>query len=417
MVENPPAPVSVPGVFMRGIGIMMTTKGGLLRGLVSAGGMGAGLVVLAGLVAPATAQTLTAGFDCMEASTDVERIICSDVVLADRDARLGEAYKARRQALEKAGNTAALTALRTEQRAWLAQRNATCLAAPAQPKQKPEQSGGLDREQVWTATPCLLGLYTARLTQLGGETPAITPLPAGVWHPACVEAASYDVADTGAGRKAPGIDLTLCQAGSAHIPAESIEEGGGYSAEGAEEGFRTYSWYQTIGVLPTGRTLVLTGYNGGGTGTFNGLWAASVSKDRNGHDRLDMLPVVEGGDRCNGGLTDATIDGDALEVTRTLTPAALAQVLNLPEAAVDQVSDCAACCIAEMTTRLRDSAETPDVVSVSINAVEEMGLSDENPIEGCLAKVLEPFGGQTLTGLQVRGLEKAVAACAQNAVK
>jgi uncharacterized protein YecT (DUF1311 family) len=62
-------------------------------------------------------------FDCTDAGTAVERAICSDRILAQLDRRTAEAFDSRLQ-LESHGNTP--PTVRTEQIAWLGQRDAAC---------------------------------------------------------------------------------------------------------------------------------------------------------------------------------------------------------------------------------------------------------------------------------------------------
>ncbi|MCP1610092.1 uncharacterized protein YecT (DUF1311 family) [Azospirillum lipoferum] len=65
-------------------------------------------------------------FDCKAASTPVEKAICADPKLADADREIADLYKT----LQDLSAAADRDRLRTEQRAWLAQRN-QCAAAPS----------------------------------------------------------------------------------------------------------------------------------------------------------------------------------------------------------------------------------------------------------------------------------------------
>ena len=66
-----------------------------------------------------------ASFDCAKAASATERAICSTVALARLDRAVAEAY---RSALTEATDEGQKTALRTQQRAWLVQRNDACQA-------------------------------------------------------------------------------------------------------------------------------------------------------------------------------------------------------------------------------------------------------------------------------------------------
>ena len=73
-------------------------------------------------------------FNCRKARTWVERTICRDPVLADKDQRMATAYNSLvEQAREGGGPGTDLSSFRNEQRRWLARRNrchtAACLNA------------------------------------------------------------------------------------------------------------------------------------------------------------------------------------------------------------------------------------------------------------------------------------------------
>lgn len=80
----------------------------------------------AALLALAASGVGAASFDCTQASTRVEKLICADAELSRLDAKLGEAYARARRSTDDAAT------LQAAQRAWLAQRNrcddSDCLA-------------------------------------------------------------------------------------------------------------------------------------------------------------------------------------------------------------------------------------------------------------------------------------------------
>jgi uncharacterized protein YecT (DUF1311 family) len=86
-----------------------------------------------------------ASFDCGVAGTPIEKAICSDVALARLDRDVAEAYL---RALSLATDDAPKEALKSEQRAWLSQRDAACPNA---------------------AVDCLGGVYKDRLAKLGNS--------------------------------------------------------------------------------------------------------------------------------------------------------------------------------------------------------------------------------------------------------
>ncbi|WP_081628438.1 lysozyme inhibitor LprI family protein [Novispirillum itersonii] len=343
----------------------------------------------------AQAQENGPSFDCSAGKSLGEQILCSDPGLAARDRLMAETYKVKSKGADG-------DAVKTAQRAWLKQRDSACGIAG----KKAQES--LDPQTVWSIAPCLVKQYDARLAELGAAAPAAVPLPAGVWHPACVGAAT-EAAER-------GIDLTLCQAGTAHVPATAhTDPPDGFETEGLYEGFPDYNYYQKVGALSDGRQLVLTTYNGGGTGFFSLVSAATVKKGKDGHDRLTLQPVGDGGDRCNGGISDVALKGQSVIITRSLTPAALADLLKVPEPLVTQLPDCAVCCAADVTTHQTVDGD-PQVDSVAIQDIEEQALGD-GKLEACVGKALETAAGKTLKGPEMAALGKSIAACEKFVVK
>lgn len=348
--------------------------------------MATGVWLVAGT---AQAQEPGPSFDCMAAKTLGEQILCSDPALAERDRLMADTYKAKAKGPDAESVKAA-------QRAWLKQRDAACGIAGKKAQEM------LDLHDVWKNAPCLVRQYDARLAELGAKAPDLVPLPAGVWHPACVGAAS-EAEDR-------GIDLTICQAGTAHIPAtDHSEPPEGFETEGLFEGFPNYNYYQKVGTLPDGRLLLLTTYNGGGTGFFSQVSSASLKKTKAGTDWLTLLPVAPGGDRCNGGISDVALKGSSLTITRSLTPLGLAEVLKVPEPLATQLPDCAVCCAADLTTQQTGDGE-PQAYSVTVQDIEEQALGD-GKLEACLGKALEAVAGKTLKMSETAGLRQAITAC------
>lgn len=70
-----------------------------------------------------------ASFDCAAARTATEHALCSDVTLARLDRDVAQAYTTHMRNNALAPNTANATALKTDQRAWLARRDAACATA------------------------------------------------------------------------------------------------------------------------------------------------------------------------------------------------------------------------------------------------------------------------------------------------
>lgn len=86
----------------------------------------AGVALAVSVMVAGGAARAEPSFDCKAASTPVEKAICADPKLADADREIADAYKA----LQDLSGTADRDRLRTEQRAWLTQRN-QCATAPS----------------------------------------------------------------------------------------------------------------------------------------------------------------------------------------------------------------------------------------------------------------------------------------------
>jgi uncharacterized protein YecT (DUF1311 family) len=91
-----------------------------------AGAMLAGTALALSIMLASGATRAEPSFDCKVASTPVEKAICADSKLADADREIADLYKS----LQDLSGTADRDRLRTEQRAWLAQRN-QCATAPS----------------------------------------------------------------------------------------------------------------------------------------------------------------------------------------------------------------------------------------------------------------------------------------------
>lgn len=89
------------------------------------GAMLAGAAAALSIMVVGGAARAEPSFDCKAASTPVEKAICADPKLADADREIAGLYKA----LQDLSAAADRDRLRTEQRAWLAQRNQCATAA------------------------------------------------------------------------------------------------------------------------------------------------------------------------------------------------------------------------------------------------------------------------------------------------
>lgn len=128
------------------------------------------LVLAVAVLCQSAMVARAASFDCAKASTQVERVICSDPTLSDLDMRVAQAYRA------AAGGQDAV-AIRTEQRQWLSEVRSKC-----------------------TDVRCLTEAYNARLEALRRgqhRTSGVSRCdpPVGPKRPESVDECSFPVPD------------------------------------------------------------------------------------------------------------------------------------------------------------------------------------------------------------------------------
>jgi uncharacterized protein len=270
----------------------------------------------------------SASFDCQKMEAPVEKMICSDPVLIKLDARLGEAYIARRDALSP---TAAADFARSEH-VWLTQRERHCVFPPK----------GDDTSVV----ECLITEYRTRLTELGAgdvDPPAPSPLPPGTIHPLCVAATVVALMNLGDPiPPPPPIVLPDCASRMAHIPV--TQRDGYFESDTANGGYLGYFGYKPVGRLPNGNEAAIVFQNWGGTLTASAVVALRRRPDAGGRTTLLTSMIFAGGDRCGGGgIGAASVQGAEVIVEQEMTPltflteagAKSTHVQKLPRAAND----------------------------------------------------------------------------------
>ncbi len=142
-----PTPVHMPVLPLR-TRVAVTLFGSAMRTMLPFAA-----VVLGGLLSAATAEA--ASFDCAQAKSRLEVLICSDAELSSLDGQMGQMYSLVRSGLPSGSNDAA--SLLTEQRAFLKNRTNECYV-PVNPA-----PSGADTKR---AVACLKSVYTRRLAEL-----------------------------------------------------------------------------------------------------------------------------------------------------------------------------------------------------------------------------------------------------------
>ncbi len=298
-----------------------------------------------------------ASFDCAKASTTAEKLICGDGTLIDLDGSLGDAFQGLRQ--QRTG--AARDKLISEQRAWLADRDRGC-GIPA---------GGSEPTlaQRWAWAPCLADRYRERLTQLGIAAAPVQRPPAasapGFVHPLCLDLALGGRVGASTDRPVPVL-IEACNRGHRHVDVE-VSDGGYLGAGAAVEGFPAWFAYSPVGQLAGGDRIVVVSWNGGGSGTFSEV--AAIHTTGSGSDAtISARTVVDGGDRCNGGIESAKMSGTgSIDVAFRATPGA---IISAGDSAIDttryDLDDCAICCAGTVTYRVDTANDNRSLTSVTI---------------------------------------------------
>lgn len=254
-------------------------------------------ILSAMLALPGAAPALAASFDCRQAvDHPMEQLICGEPALSALDDRMAAAYKARRTARDPA--------VVGDQRRWSDARYDLC-GVPTVGDDRPPPLKLRQR-----MIPCVIDLYRQRIDELDGTAtpPAADP---GFVHPWCLAGLVGPMRQG----EAAAARLSVCNAGGARmrvIGNSSV----GYLVGGINDqwdgpGGKNWLSYRGFGTLPDGRELlVVTTHAGAGRRTASDL----VALDRRTDGSIAATRLLAGGDRCGGGIVDATPRPDGIDV-------------------------------------------------------------------------------------------------------
>jgi uncharacterized protein YecT (DUF1311 family) len=321
-----------------------------------------------------TAAAEAASFDCREARTAIEHLICTDAELSRLDGLLGEAFAGRQQTLDDDGRAV----LQAEQRSWSRRRFGECGI--------PLGAGEVPRALRWRAAPCLADLYRERLRvlEVAFEQAETVRLRDGEVHPLCVEPllAVGEDAD-----EAPVVRFAACNRGNRHVPVERREQGL-LVARGAVAGETTWIGTRRIGVLSGDRDAYLVWYNGGGSGTFSFLLAVAREPDPVGADvLLTRGYLFVGGDRCHEGIRTGRVLGpEAVEIDVQTTAWGLLAALDVADDDLDGLESAAALCFG--TIRYVVAVDRDESRMVSAEIGERRAAKPGEGAQGCLEALI-----------------------------
>ena len=230
----------------------------------------------------------SAGFDCSKASTDAEKLICSDQQLSALDGRLTEAW---RQALKKSSDK---EALKKDQQEWIKTGRDVCPdvpcmqqayeariavlnAGPAAPK---TESPAPKKEE----DPTPPGMLDEANKQFTFQKQPINPLALKELYPWLADRLPGPVA----------VDVAGTAANTNRYLAEVTVDARGFVCAVWTEGTEKLSfYYKRLGTLATGAHVLETWNSGGGTLVSTDLLLVKFMTDTEYTDNAGGSPVRE----------------------------------------------------------------------------------------------------------------------------
>lgn len=337
----------------------------------------------------ATAMPM-ASFPCNKARTPFQHLVCSDPVLLELDGRMGHHDKA-----------------------WLDSTVQNCGI--------PQQGGAPGERARWSMVPCLVSAYRQYLginMPLPGAVDGLVTRESGrgFIHPSCI---SVLLEDYDKGHLLP-FPVAACNRGYSHVEVQS-QVHGWLSADAAKDGDMAWTSWSDAGVLPDGRWVAAVNQSGGGNGSLGSVWAFDRHEQSGAGDEiLSIQRLYAGGDRCNGGVDKAVVDHSGILVSVSITPVGLLQAMDKTLTGLDDLPDCAACCIGTARYRVPVGSDgkvsgTPVLVSLGLNEDRDYGGSSVQAT--CFARTVEGavIGyGKTLDPVRMLGVVDAFMACTRD---
>ncbi len=341
-------------------------------------------------------------FGCEMARAPVESMICADPELSRLDSTVAEAYGRVRTARDEAGRNALLA----EQRGWLHGRRERCGIPASGPPPT--------REQQWAWAPCLYEAALDRAIELGVADVAEP-------HPSCLERIAGVVPDGEAARER--LPLRACNRGTRHLPSE-VRADGLRAAAGRYKGWPSYFGSAPVGALGDGREVRQVYHWTGGTGRFTHLITLRREIDPAAREIwLTARHLGPGGDRCNGGIVEATVTGpETIALTTHATPfglvaagygaAGAAGGDPWDEPVMRALPDCAVCCVGTVASEfdVASGRMTPVAARVDLTNADVTGVLEMDPVGSCLLGLLRAGndGEIALDGEELQALASAL---------
>lgn len=144
--------------------------------------------------------------------------------------------------------------------------------------------------------------------------------------------------------------------------------------------------YRYLGAINQGKSLdylFQVNWSGGGTGFFTHLIILQLKGDQ-----LRLIKTIDGGDRCFGGIKDATLTGNRLSYRKNATPQMLFDANNSQTAnSSDMFQDCAVCCIGQFLIK------NEKIIGFQFNGIIPSAEQSEVK-QSCFNRVITRFGAK-----------------------
>jgi hypothetical protein len=175
----------------------------------------------------------------------------------------------------------------------------------------------------------------------------------------------------------------------------------GYEIKSYESSMRPVSiYYRYIGraLDKKNHYIFLVNWSGGGSGFFSELMELALN-----NDTLSLVSVLDGGDRCLGGIDDAKLKDGIIHYQKKMTPQMLLDANkknNKSRAYVETgLQDCAVCCIGTL------NMANDKVKGFSFNGYIPSTEKQESK-QACFNSVIKSFGAQKKATIDTKAITR-----------
>lgn len=161
---------------------------------------------------------------------------------------------------------------------------------------------------------------------------------------------------------------------------------------------RAASYYKYIGKI-NNNYILQTLNNSGGTGNFSAIYLVKRQKD------MLTVQTIAIGDRCNGGIENASVKNQTLTYKMNLTPYDLFDLARNNPHALNAYSDLAACAICCVATATMEREVTNKISEEKLKSIE---LGKTSPTQGkyeaCFNRLLDAYKNKILRQTEIKQL-------------